>query len=1520
MRYQTIKNRLTAVFLTTCLIAGSISSIPVPAYADEEDTISEAASEGGTFKERDIDAEVAELLSAGEYEEGSVIVLYDREYPVYADEELVGASALLGSAEQIADISAESYVNATGDTLEIPEELVGASEYKGSNDRVALVAVEDDTKSTEELLRELLSDPRVLTAEPDYIIDVTDMNDDALEEAAEEALYSPEADLADAGEEDIFTDLAEDVPDTAEEEDEAAEEDESVPDSADMAAEEYLPPADAVDPAAAPEAADDLVTVPVPADESVAEEAEITIPVETLVGASMDLTPYQWGMSDGSNRYSQSARGNADVYGINIPNWNTPGMENAEGVVAVVDTGVDYTHPDLADNMYVFSPEEQSALGCGKYGISTVPGVRDTKDTMDIYGHGTHCAGIIAASWNNVGISGVASGSRVMAVRSLNDSGRASYKMLLNGLAFVENAKKYGIDIRVASNSYGSNVLNYAMRVLVTELGKLGVVCVFSSGNEDRHVDTQTIFTDTIWDLPNIIIVNASQEDGEAASFTNFSQNATHVFAPGVGILSTIPDTDSPIAQRSYFTEMDPSPIYADPGWTNLSDELFGTVQMSWMDAPYRNYFSYSRDYENTSNGTAPSVKITLQKDIPEGRNFSICLLLPVTEETVIGNASLDLFVPDRNIQARLRMQDNGDGDRLYREFIPEDAASDWINCSVTGLDKDDVKLEFGGRYYAPVYIDIFAKEGGSLKAGQYIYIDNPALGSAAYNTPSTLYTFMDGTSMAAPAVAGAAMIQYKGRSVSKETAEDITANLKSQVRKKDSLSRFCTSGGVLDLSVSGDMMLPVINTAVLNAADRSLTLTGYHFASRGNASRVALAGTELEITNWSDNSITVKCPDSMASGLQKITVTTAAGLSSCGAFSITVPSSAGIKDSALPLYEKTLADIPSDLVTVNEMLVQASALDDYIYVTVAKLYTNSNFCEKLIRYSIKKDSWELVDDIPFNGLSFCSMTAFEGCIFLSGIDEKNAAHLIRYVPATGKWLETTGCGADGSTLVNYKNNLLYVGGYSKEYGNTIRKIDMPNNKLIVIESLPDICAEPNAAVLDNTLYIYGGTIYDEKTDAFTVESGTLLCYTQSGSTLKRDTSREINLGDYKAPSYNRLYGAIGASDRNVYLVGAYMKGNGSEAEKDPTGFSVADGDTWTLNGAPENINKRLSHTITYLPVVTVYKGVLYGFGLNSLDGDATSYVLRATEVDKNPKTPIQDTITVKIPKAVKGLIYNGKAQTGVPASPDGSYTIKDNKKTAAGTYKAVLELVDPEWYVWEDGTRTTKTITWSIAKKTVNVKSVKLDKSNLTLYVGQTGQLKATVSPSNADNKKVTWKSSNTKIATVDKNGKVTAKAAGTVKVTVQTADGKKTATCTVKVLKGVPVYRLYNKKGNGDHLFTTSLGEKNKLLLHGWVYEGVAWNAPVKSSIPVYRFYNRTSGNHMYTSSATERKALVGQGWVQEGIAFYAATSADKKPVYRLYNPNNGQHFFTASAGERDTLKKAGWKYEGVGFQTIK
>ena len=94
----------------------------------------------------------------------------------------------------------------------------------------------------------------------------------------------------------------------------------------------------------------------------------------------------------------------------------------------------------------------------------------------------------------------------------------------------------------------------------------------------------------------------------------------------------------------------------------------------------------------------------------------------------------------------------------------------------------------------------------------------------------------------------------------------------------------------------------------------------------------------------------------------------------------------------------------------------------------------------------------------------------------------------------------------------------------------------------------------------------------------------------------------------------------------------------------------------------------------------------------------------------------------------------------------------------------------------------------FTIAPATVTVPQgvtgVSLDKTTLTLAVNDTGKLTATVTPDNATNKNVTWKSSNTSVATVSADGTVTAKKAGTATITVTTADGGKTATCTVTVV----------------------------------------------------------------------------------------------------------------------------------------
>ena len=173
-------------------------------------------------------------------------------------------------------------------------------------------------------------------------------------------------------------------------------------------------------------------------------------------------------------------------------------------------------------------------------------------------------------------------------------------------------------------------------------------------------------------------------------------------------------------------------------------------------------------------------------------------------------------------------------------------------------------------------------------------------------------------------------------------------------------------------------------------------------------------------------------------------------------------------------------------------------------------------------------------------------------------------------------------------------------------------------------------------------------------------------------------------------------------------------------------------------------------------------------------------------------------------------------------------------------------------------------------------------------------------------------------------------------------------TATCTIKGINGftgtksvtfrieggnsgggnsggnVNVYRLYNRV-TSEHLYTTNKKEYDSLPFktHGeWVWEGVAWVAPKKSSTPVYRLYNPRSGDHHYTTSKKERDSLIrNSGWKSEGVAFY---SDDTKsvPLYRVYNGRlrRGQHHYTTSKTERNSLvSNSGWRSEGIGFYAI-
>ena len=125
--------------------------------------------------------------------------------------------------------------------------------------------------------------------------------------------------------------------------------------------------------------------------------------------------------------------------------------------------------------------------------------------------------------------------------------------------------------------------------------------------------------------------------------------------------------------------------------------------------------------------------------------------------------------------------------------------------------------------------------------------------------------------------------------------------------------------------------------------------------------------------------------------------------------------------------------------------------------------------------------------------------------------------------------------------------------------------------------------------------------------------------------------------------------------------------------------------------------------------------------------------------------------------------------------------------------------------------------------------------------------------------------------------------------------------------------MYRLYNPN-SGEHFYTAVVGERDYLVKVGWIYEGVAWKAPV-SGDPVYRLYNPNAGDHHYTLSVAERDYLIKVGWNYEGISWY---SGGPIPLYRAYNPNAiaGSHHYTTNKNEIDYIVKVGWKYEGIAW----
>ena len=216
-------------------------------------------------------------------------------------------------------------------------------------------------------------------------------------------------------------------------------------------------------------------------------------------------------------------------------------------VVGVVDTGITYTHPDLAAN--VWSAPSSFTVNIGGRDITCAAGthgfnaIRLTCDPLDDNNHGTHVSGTIGAVGNNgIGVAGVNWTASIMGLKFLNAAGSGTTADAINAIEFAVQAHTAlggAANVRVLSNSWGGGGYQLAMRQEIARANANGMLFVAAAGNNGTNNDT-TAFYPANYDVPNVVSVAATDSNDGLASFSNYGQTTVDLGAPGVNILSTV--------------------------------------------------------------------------------------------------------------------------------------------------------------------------------------------------------------------------------------------------------------------------------------------------------------------------------------------------------------------------------------------------------------------------------------------------------------------------------------------------------------------------------------------------------------------------------------------------------------------------------------------------------------------------------------------------------------------------------------------------------------------------------------------------------------------------------------------------------------------------------------------------------------------------------------------------------------------------------------------------------------------